>query len=80
MSISIINRVNVILSLIFAIYLIVLSFVGHNDRTPSIFYFLFWMVMGIVIGYNFCSYLYKLHLTKKHRLLNDHFKKQGRQN
>ena len=54
-----IDRCYLILGIIFSIYLVALSIVGLSDRVSPFFYYGFWTVFGILIGFRLCSYLYE---------------------
>ena len=54
-----ISRYYLIIVIIFSIYLVILSIVGLSDEVSPFFYYGFWAVLGILIGFRLCSYLYE---------------------
>ncbi|NOS91934.1 MAG: hypothetical protein HOP30_08430 [Cyclobacteriaceae bacterium] len=58
--------------IIFSVYLVTLSIVGLSDGVSPFFYYGFWMVFGILIGFRLCSYLYeKGNKQETHRAFCD---------
>lgn len=54
-----ISRSFLIIVIIFSVYLVALAIVGLSDKVSPFFYYGFWSVLGILIGFRLCSYLYE---------------------
>ena len=49
--------------IVLSIYLVVISVVGHSEKVTPFFYYGFWLVLGSVLGFRFCIYLYEKGLS-----------------
>lgn len=47
------------ITIVFAVYLIILSIIGESDSITPFFYYGFWLVLGLLLGFRLCSYLYE---------------------
>ncbi len=56
---KVISKCYLIIGITFSIYLVLLSIVGLSDRVSPFFYYGFWTVLGVLIGFRLCSYLYE---------------------
>jgi hypothetical protein len=55
----IVSRYFLFLVIILSIYLVAISLVGHSKEVTVFFYYGFWLVLGVVLGFRFCVYLYE---------------------
>ena len=69
---KIVSRSFLTIVVIFSVYLVILSIIGLSDEVSPFFYYGFWMVFGILIGFRLCSYLYeKGNKQETHRIFGD---------
>jgi hypothetical protein len=72
------------MGIVFAVYLVALSVVGNSDRISVFFYYGFWFVLGCLLGFRLCSYLYERGLDdqskKRKESFNKEFENPGRLN
>ncbi len=75
-----INKIYLAITILFGVYLIVISIVGLSDTISSFFYYGFWLVFGLLIGFKLCSFLYEKALNDKADIFKDKLKKSNRLN
>ena len=70
--------------IVFFVYLIALSIVGHSKEITPLFYYGFWLTLGVVLGFRLGIYLYEKGLSDQSKEKRDSFNKelenQGRLN
>jgi len=71
---KVVSKYFTIITIAFAIYLIVLSIVGFSRQMPPFFYYGFWMTLGVLIGFRLCSFIYEKELDKEAKKKNSIFK------
>jgi quinol-cytochrome oxidoreductase complex cytochrome b subunit len=54
-----ISRYFFIIGIIFVVYLVALSIVGNSEEINPFFYYGFWLVLGVLVGFRLCAYLYQ---------------------
>jgi hypothetical protein len=47
------------LTIVFFVYLVILSIIGKSENISPFFYYGFWLVLGLLLGFRICAYLYE---------------------
>jgi hypothetical protein len=63
------------IGVVFAIYLVALSIVGNSSISPF-FHHGFWFVLGSLLGFRLCSYLYERAFNDESEKRKGSFKKK----
>ena len=64
------------IGVIFAIYLVALSIVGNSPNVSPFFFYGFWFVLGSLLGFRLCSYLYESASSEELKKKKESFKKE----
>lgn len=56
---KVISRYFLGITIVFVVYLVILSIIGKSENITPFFYYGFWLVLGFLLGFRLCSYLYE---------------------